>query len=144
MNEFISISSNSCITGIGWTCKTIRTSIIPRVITSFAAVSHVLPPVLSSRAYKFCLQSKYLYFDQSYRKKYEHSQCKINWLERNLICEAKRNKGCTKSLSCFLAFLYIAIKHTSPTIHREHSKQLMIMHLSDSHVRANIYFTTKE
>ena len=26
----------------------IRTSIIPRVITTFAAVSHVLPPVLSS------------------------------------------------------------------------------------------------
>ena len=58
MNEFISISSNSCITGIGWTCKTIRTSIIPRVITSFAAVSHVLPPVLSSLHTSFvCSQS---------------------------------------------------------------------------------------
>ena len=50
----------------------------------------------------------------------------------------------TKSLSSFLAFLYIAIKHTGLAIHREHSKQSMIMHLSDSHVRGNIYFTTKE
>ena len=58
MNEFISISSNSCITGIGWTCKTIRTCIIPREITSFAAVSHVLPPVLSSLHTSFvCSQS---------------------------------------------------------------------------------------
>ena len=58
MNEFISISLNSCITGIVWTCKTIRTSIIPRVITSFAAVSHVLPPVLSSLHTSFvCSQS---------------------------------------------------------------------------------------
>ena len=95
-------------------------------------------------AYKFCLKSKYLYFDQSYRKKYQHSQCKINWLERNLICEVKRNMGSTKSLSNFLAFLYIACKHTGLAIHREHSKQLMIMHLSDSHVRTNIYFTPKE
>ena len=58
MNEFISISLNSCITGIGETCKTICTSIIPRVITSFAAVSHVLPPVLSSLHTSFvCSQS---------------------------------------------------------------------------------------
>ena len=47
-------------------------------------------------------------------------------------------------MSSFLAFLYIAIKHTGLAIHREHSKQSMIMHLSDSDVRANIYFTTKE
>ena len=43
-------------------------------------------------------------------------------------------------MSSFLAFLYIAIKHTGLAIHREHSKQSMIMHLSDSHVRANIHF----
>ena len=48
------------------------------------------------------------------------------------------------SLSSFLVFLYIAIKHTGLEIYREHSKQSMIMHLSDSHVRANIYFATKE
>ena len=47
-------------------------------------------------------------------------------------------------MSSFLAFLYIAIIHTGLAIHREHSKQSMIMHLSDSHVRGNIYFTTKE
>src|SRR4051812_37843832 len=58
MNEFISVSSNSCITGIGRTSKTICTSIIPGVITSFAAVSHVLPPVLSSLHTSFvCSQS---------------------------------------------------------------------------------------
>ena len=60
------------------------------------------------------------------------------------MCEVKRNIRSTKSLSSFLAFLYIAIKHTGLAIHREHSKQSMIMHLSDSHVRGNIYFTTKE
>ena len=60
------------------------------------------------------------------------------------MCEVKRNRRSTKSLNFFLAFLYIAIKHTCLTIHREHSKQSMIMHLSDSHVRGNIYFTTKE
>ena len=59
-------------------------------------------------------------------------------------CEVKRNRRSTKNLSSFLAFLYIAIKHTGLAIHREHSKQSMIMHLSDSHVRGNIYFTTKE
>src|SRR3954471_1272669 len=38
--------------------KPIRTSIIPRVITSFAAVSHVLPLVLSSLHTSFvCSQS---------------------------------------------------------------------------------------
>ena len=47
-------------------------------------------------------------------------------------------------MSSFLAFLYIAIKHTGLAIHREHSKQSMIMHLSDSHARGNIYLTTKE
>ena len=37
---------------------TLRTSIIPRVITSFAAVSHVLPPVLFSLHTSFvCSQS---------------------------------------------------------------------------------------
>ena len=60
------------------------------------------------------------------------------------MCKVKRNRRSTKSLSSFLAFLYIAIKHTGLAIHREHSKQSMIMHLSDSHVRGNIYFTTKE
>ena len=60
------------------------------------------------------------------------------------MCKVKRNRRSTKSLSSFLVFLYIAIKHTGLAIHREHSKQSMIMHLSDSHVRANIYFTTKE
>ena len=50
------------------------------------------------------------------------------------MCEVKRNRRSTKSLSSFLAFLYIAIKHTGLAIHREHSKQSMIMHLSDSHV----------
>ena len=60
------------------------------------------------------------------------------------MCEVKRNRRSTKSLSSFLAFLYIAIKHTGLAIHREHSKQSMIMHLSDSHVRGNIYFTTKD
>src|SRR3954466_10717218 len=101
----------------------------------------------SIRSFLVCIQVlqavKVSYFDHSFRKKYEHSQCKINRLERNLICEVKRNRGSTKSLSCFLVFMYIAIKHTCLTIHREHSKQSMIMHLSDSHVRANIYFTTK-
>lgn len=29
-------------------------------------------------AYKFCLKSKYLYFDQTYRKNYQHLQCQIN------------------------------------------------------------------
>ena len=53
------------------------------------------------------------------------------------MCEVKRNRRSTKSLSSFLAFLYIAIKHTGLAIHREHSKQSMIMHLSDSHVRGN-------
>ena len=53
------------------------------------------------------------------------------------MCEVKRNRRSTKSLSSFLVFLYIAIKHTGLTIHREHSKQSMIMHLNDSHVRAN-------
>ena len=60
------------------------------------------------------------------------------------MCEVKRNRRSTKSLKSLLAFLYIAIKHTGPTIHRENSTQSMIMHLIDSHVRANIYFTTKQ
>ena len=133
MNEFISISSNSCITGIGWTCKTIRTSIIPRVITSFAVVSHVLPPVLSSMHTSFaCSQS------------ISTLTSLIEKVCNSTMCEVKRNRRSTKSLSSFLAFLYIAIKHTGLAIHREHSKQSMIMHLSDSHVRGNIYFTTKE
>ena len=133
MNEFISISSNSCITGIGWTCKTIRTSIIPRVITSFAAVSHVLPPVLSSLHTSFvCSQSISTLTNLIQKSMHFHN------------VPSKKEQKSTKSLSSFLAFLYIAIKHTGLAIHREHSKQLMIMHLSDSHVRGNIYFTTKD
>ena len=133
MNEFISISLNSCITGVGSTCKTIRTSIIPRLITSFAAVSHVLPPVLSSLHTSFiCSQS---------------ISTLTNLIEKICtftMCEVNSNIRSTKSLSSFLAFLYIAIKHTGLAIHREHSKQSMIMRLSDSHVRGNIYFTNKE
>ena len=144
MNEFISISSNSCITGIGWTCKTIRTSIILRVITSFAAVSHVLHQVLFSLYTSFVCSQSISSLTNLLEKSILHSQCKINWVDRNLICEVKRNRRSTKILSSFLAFLYIAIKHTGLAIHREHSKQSMIMHLSDSHVRGNIYFTTKE
>ena len=60
------------------------------------------------------------------------------------MCKVKRNRRSTKSLSSFLAFLYIAIKRTGLAIHREHSKQSMVTHLSDSHATANIYFTTKE
>ena len=29
-------------------------------------------------AFKFCLKSMYLYFDQTYSKMYQHSQCEIN------------------------------------------------------------------
>ena len=36
-----------------------------------------------------------------------------------IMCEVKRNKRSTKSLSSFLAFLYIAIKHTGLAIHRD-------------------------
>ena len=57
---------------------------------------------------------------------------------------SKKEQKEYKEFEQVLAFLYMAIKHTGLAIHREHSKQSMIMHLSDSHVRANIYFTTKE
>ena len=57
---------------------------------------------------------------------------------------SKKEQREYKEFEHFLAFMNIAIKHTGLAIHREHSKQSMIMHLSDLHVRANIYFTTKQ
>ena len=40
--------------------------------------------------------------------------------------------------------MYIAIKLTGLAIHNIHNNRSMIMHLNDAHVRANIYFTTKD
>ena len=134
VHEWIILSnSNSCITGIEWTCKTICTSIIPRVITLFAAVSPVLPPVLSSLHTSFvCSQSISTFTNLIEKSMHFHN------------VRSKKEQKEYKEFESFLAFLYIGIKHTGLAIHREHSKQSMIMHLSDSDVRANIYFTTKE
>ena len=131
MNEFISISSNSCITGIGWTCKTIRTSIIPRVITSFAVVSHVLPPVLSSLHTSFvCSQSM---------------STLTNLIEKSMHFHNVQRKKEQKVYKEFVQLFSVSVPcNQTHRVHREHSKQSMIMHLSDSHVRGNIYFTTKE
>jgi hypothetical protein len=103
------------------------------VITSFAAVSHVLPPVRSSLHTSFvCSQS---------------ISTLTNLIQKSMHFHNVRSKKEQKEYKEFeqvLAFLYISIKHTGLAIHREHSKQSMIMHLGDSHVRANIYFTTKQ
>ena len=48
------------------------------------------------------------------------------------MCEVKRKRRSTKSLSSFLAFLYIAIKHTCLTIHREHWLCISATHMSEA------------
>ena len=54
------------------------------------------------------------------------------------MCEVKRNRRSTKSLSRFLAFLYIAIKHTGLAIHREHWKQRWLC-ISATHMSEAIF-----
>ena len=103
------------------------------MITSFAEVSHVLPPLLSSLYTSFvCSQSITTLTNLIEKSMHFHN------------VQSKKEQKEYKEFEQFLAFLYIAIKHIGLAIHREHSKQSMIMHLSDSHVRGNIYFTTKE
>ena len=105
----------------------------PRVITSFAAVSHVLPPVLSSLHTSFvCSQS---------------ISTLTNLIQKSMHFHNVRSKKEQKEYKEFEQLFSISIHCNQthrPAIHREHLKQSMIMHLSDSHVRGNIYFTTKE